>query len=181
MSAQEEARASRVCLGVVVGAHGVRGLVRVKPFTEDAYGVAQYGPVETRDGSRRFRIEATGVAKGVVICRLEGVGDRDMAEALRGAELYVARDALPDVDEEDGYYHADLIGLEAVSSDGKVYGRVVAVENFGAGDLLEIAPPDGGHTVYVPFTDEIVPDVDLETGRLTLDPPLGLFEEAPDE
>jgi 16S rRNA processing protein RimM len=181
MTAEDDARQLRVCLGVVVGSHGVRGQVRVKPFTEDPYGVAAYGPVETKDATRRFKIEATGVAKGVVICRLEGVSDRDKADAMRGTELYVARDVLPDVEEEDGYYHTDLIGLSAISVDGKPYGRVVAVENFGAGDLLEIARTDGGQTVYVPFTDEIVPVVDIEAGCLTLDPPLGLFEDVPDE
>lgn len=166
-----------MCLGVVVGAHGVRGLVRVKPFTEDPHGVADYGPVETGDGTRRFKIKVTGATKGVVICQLEGIADRDMAEALRGTELYVDRAALPEVDEEEGYYQADLIGLQAIGTDGRVYGTVVAVHNFGAGDLLDIARPEGGPTVLVPFTDENVPDVDLEAGRLTLDPPEGLFDE----
>ena len=168
---------ARVCLGVVVGAHGVRGLVRVKPFTEDPDGVAAYGPVETADGKRRFKIKVTGATKGVVICQLEGVTDRDMAEALRGTELYVDRAMLPEVDEEEGYYQADLIGLQAIGADDRLYGRVVAVQNFGAGDLLEIARPEGGPTVLVPFTDDNVPEVDLEGGRLTLDPPEGLFDE----
>jgi 16S rRNA processing protein RimM len=173
--------ASRVCLGVVVGAHGVRGLVRVKPFTADPQAVAAYGPVETKDGTRRFRIETAGMAKDAVICKLEGVGDRDKAEAMRGTELYVDRARLPEVDEEEGFYHADLIGLQAVGADGRDYGRVVGVENFGAGDLLEIVRPEGGPTVLVPFTDENVPIVEIEAGRLILDPPDGLFEEKADE
>ena len=168
---------ARVCLGVIVGAHGVRGLVRVKPFTEDPEGVAGYGPVETKDGSRRFKIKVTGATKGVVICQLEGVTDRDVAEALRGTELYVDRAALPEVDEEEGYYQVDLIGLQAIGADGRLYGRVEAIHNFGAGDLLDIARPEGGATVLVPFTDENVPVVDIEAGRLTLDPPEGLFDE----
>ena len=166
-----------MCLGVVIGAHGVRGLVRVKPFTEDPDGVAAYGPVESVDGKRRFKIKVTGAAKGAVICQLEGVTDRDMAEALRGEELYVDRAALPEVDEEEGYYQADLIGLQVVGVDGRLYGHVSAVQNFGAGDLLEIARPEGGPTVLVSFTDDNVPEVDLEAGRLTLDPPDGLFDE----
>lgn len=168
---------ARVCLGVIVGAHGVRGLVRVKPFTEDPHGVADYGPVETKDGTRRFKIKVTGASKGVVICQLEGITDRDMAEALRGTELYVDRAALPEVDEEEGYYQADLIGLRVMGVDGQLYGHVSAVQNFGAGDLLEIARPEGGQTVLVPFTDDNVPEVDLEAGCLTLDPPDGLFDE----
>jgi 16S rRNA processing protein RimM len=171
----------RVCLGVIIGAHGVRGLVRVKAFTQDPQAVAAYGPVETKDGTRRFRIETAGMAKDAVICKLEGVGDRDKAEAMRGTELYVDRARLPEVDEEEGFYHADLVGLQAVGADGRDYGRVVGVENFGAGDLLEIARPEGGPTVLVPFTDENVPIVEIEAGRLILDPPDGLFEEKADE
>jgi len=174
--------ASRICLGVVIGAHGVRGLVRVKPFTQEPQAVAAYGPVETKDGARRFRIEMAGMAKDAVICKLEGVSDRDKAEALRGTELYVDRACLPEVDEEeDGFYHADLIGLQAAGIDGRAYGRVVGVENFGAGDLIEIERPEGGPTVLVPFTDANVPSVEIEAGRLILDPPDGLFEDGTDE
>ncbi len=166
-----------ICLGVVTGAHGVRGLVRVKPFTETPEGVAAYGPVETKDGAKRFAIRAKGMAKDLVICELEGVTDRDVADALRGTELYVPRERLPQTDEdEEGWYHADLIGLRAVGIDGRVYGRVVGVENFGAGDLLEIAPEEGGETVLMGFTDENVPEVDIEGGKVVIDPPLGTFE-----
>jgi 16S rRNA processing protein RimM len=172
----------RVCLGVVVGAHGVRGFVKVKPFTGEPDAVAAYGPVETKDGGRRFRIDAMGMAKDAVICRLEGVGDRDAADALRGTELYVDRARLPEVDEEEeGWYHADLIGLAAVGTDGRIFGRVVGVENFGAGDLLEIARPEGGLSVLLPFTAANVPAVELQTGRIVIDPPIGLFEDAADE
>ncbi len=176
---QAKPGASRVCLGVVIGAHGVRGLVRVKPFTAEPQAVAAYGPVETKDGARRFRIETAGMAKDAVICKLEGVSDRDKAEALRGTELYVDRARLPEMDEEeDGFYYADLIGLQAVGLDGHVYGRVVGVENFGASDLIEIERPEGGPTVLVPFTDENVPSVEIEAGHLVLDPPDGLFDES---
>lgn len=167
---------SRVCLGVVVGAHGVRGLVRVKPYTEAPEGVAAYGPVETKDGSRSFTIETKGMAKDLVICKLDGVTDRDVAAALRGTELYVPRARLPEAgSEEEGWYYADLIGLSAVGTDGRDYGRVAGVENFGAGDLLEIAPVEGGQTVLMGFTEENVPEVDIAGGRIVIDPPAGTF------
>ena len=167
-----------VCVGVVTGAHGVRGLVRVKPFTEEPEGVAAYGPVATKDGKRRFAIETKGMAKDLVICRLEGIADRDAAAALRGTELYVPCERLPETDEdEEGWYHADLVGLRAVGTDGKAYGRIASVQNYGAGDLLEIAPEGGGETVLMGFTDENVPEVDIEGGRIVIDPPFGTFGE----
>lgn len=179
---QKDGPQKRVCLGVVVGAHGVRGFVKVKPFTGEPEAVAAYGPVETKDGKRRFKIEAMGMAKEAVICRLDGVADRDAAETLRGTELYVDRARLPAVDEEEeGWYHADLIGLAAVGADGRSFGKVVGVENFGAGDLLEIARPEGGHTVLLPFTAGNVPSVEIEAGRVVIDPPEGLFEDLADE
>ncbi|WP_339833535.1 ribosome maturation factor RimM [uncultured Parvibaculum sp.] len=167
----------KVCLGVVVGAHGVRGLVRVKPFTEAPEGVAAYGPVETEDGSRHFAIAAKGMVKELVLCQLDGIDDRDAAEALRGTELYVPRDRLPPADEDEGWYHADLVGLRAIGLDGRDYGTVVGVPNFGAGDLLEIAPPGGGTTVLMSFTEANVPEVDLAGGRIVIDPPIGTFED----
>lgn len=170
-----DASQRKVCLGVIVGAHGVRGLVRVKPFTETPEGVAAYGPVETGDGLRSFPIEAKGMVKDLVLCRLAGIGDRDAAEALRGTELYVSRDRLPAMAEDEGWYHADLIGLRAVGTDGRDYGTVVSVQNFGAGDLLEIAPADGAPTVLMGFTEANVPEVDIAAGRMIVDPPLGTF------
>lgn len=171
-----EAADARVCLGVVTGAHGVRGLVKVKAFTELPEGVAAYGPVETKDGSRRFAIEAKGMIKDLVLCRLEGIDDRDTAEALRGTELYVPRERLPEPDEdEEGWYHADLVELRVVGEDGRAYGHVAAVLNFGAGDLLEIAPEGGGETVLMGFTVDNVRLVDTEGGRIVIDPPVGTF------
>ncbi|NIJ41286.1 16S rRNA processing protein RimM [Parvibaculum indicum] len=174
----------KVCLGVVAGAHGVRGQVRVKFFTEAPDGVAAYGPVETKDGSRSFGIVFKGVAKGLALCALEGVTDRDEAEALRGTELYVSRERLPEPDEdEDGWYYADLVGLAVIGVDGTRYGRVAAIQNFGAGDLLEISPEGGGATVLMPFTAENAPEVDIEGGKIVIDPPIGTFgdEEGGDE
>ncbi|MDE1174874.1 MAG: ribosome maturation factor RimM [Parvibaculaceae bacterium] len=176
---------SRVCVGVIVGAHGVRGEVKVKPFTGTPQALDRYGPLSTDDG-RTFTVKVTGAAKEQLICRLDGLGDRNGAEAMKGVLLYVGRDRLPALPEDlagEEWYQADLIGLEAVGSDGRSYGRIVAVDNFGAGDLLEIAPAPGVETVYLPFTAETVPEVRLASGTVLIDPPYGIFEtdEAPED
>lgn len=164
----------RVCLGVVAGAHGVRGLVKVKSFTEDPAKVAAYGPVSDEGGRRRWTLELAGRAPGkaadVVLVRMEGVGDRDAAQALHGVRLYVERSALPPLDEAEAYYHADLIGLRVEDRDGRSLGRVRAVENYGAGDVLEVEQPDGG-SLLLPFIRAVVPLVDLAGERLVAEPP----------
>ena len=167
--------AKRVCLGVVTGPHGVQGAVRIKSFTEAAEDVARYGPLADETGGRRFELRLIGAGKGVVIARLAGVEDRNQAEALRGLRLYLQRSALPQT-EADEYYHADLLGLEAVLGDGTPVGRVRAIHDFGAGDTLELARP-GAPPVMVPFTRAIVPIVEPAAGRLVLDPPPGLLDE----
>ena len=166
--------ANRVCLGVVTGPHGVQGAVRIKSFTEAPENVARYGALTDETGVRRFELRLIGTAKGVVIARLLGVGDRNQAEALRGLRLYLPRSALPQT-EADEYYHADLIGLEAVLGDGTPVGRIRAVHDFGAGDTLELARP-GASPVMVPFTRAVVPRIELAAGRLVLDPPPGLLD-----
>jgi 16S rRNA processing protein RimM len=168
--------AKRVCVGVITGAHGVQGAVRIKSFTADPNDVAHYGPLEDETGERRFPVRLVGSAKGVVIARLPGIADRDRAEALRGLRLYLPRAALPPTADEE-YYHADLIGLEAALGDGTSIGQVRAVHDFGAGDTLEIERPIGPPAM-VPFTRAIVPIVDLAAGRLVLDPPPGLIDAA---
>ena len=165
----------RICLGVVTGPQGVQGAVRIKSFTEAPENVARYGALTDETGVRRFELRLIGTAKGVVIARLLGVGDRNQAEALRGLRLYLPRSALPQT-EADEYYHADLIGLEAVLGDGTPVGRIRAVHDFGAGDTLELARP-GASPVMVPFTRAVVPSVELAAGRLVLDPPPGLLDE----
>ena len=170
-------KAKRVCVGIIAGAHGVRGAVRVKSFTALPEDVARYGPLEDEGGERRLTLRLVGSAKGVVIARLAGVADRDRAEALRGLRLYLPRAALPATADEE-YYHADLIGLEAALVDGTPVGQVRAVHDFGAGDTLEIARPKG-QPAMVPFTRAIVPIVDLAAGRLVLDPPPGLIDPSP--
>ncbi len=170
MSAQQK----RVCVGVITGAHGVRGAVRVKSFTAEPGDITRYGPLEDESGERHFRLRLVGSATGVQIAQLAGINDRNRAEALRGLRLYLPRDALPPPGEEE-YYHADLIGLEAALADGTPVGHVRAVHDFGAGDTLEIERAEGP-PVMVPFTRAIVPIVDLAAGRLVLDPPPGLID-----
>lgn len=160
----------RVCVAQFGAPHGVRGEVRLKSFTADPMAVARYGALESEDGARRFEIVALRPAKDMLIARLKGVADRAAAEALRHQRLYVARDRLPAAADADEFYHADLIGLAAVAPDGRALGTVVAVPNFGAGDLLEIAPP-GAASLLVPFTKAVVPEVDLAGGRIVVDPP----------
>lgn len=166
---------ARVCVGVITGAQGVRGAVRVKSFTADPEDLAAYGPVEDEAGERRFELRVVGRAKGVVVAKLAGIEDRDAAEALRGMRLYVGRAALPPAGEEE-YYHADLLGLRAELADGSVLGRVRAVHDFGAGDSLELERPEGG-LLMVPFTRAAVPVVDLAGGRVVIDPPAGLLDD----
>ena len=165
----------RLCVGVVTGPHGVQGVVRIKSFTEVPEDIARYGPVEDESGRRRFDVALCGAAKRVLLARLSGIEDRDQAEALQGLRLYLSRAALPQTEPEE-YYHADLIGLEAVLGDGTPVGRVRAIYDFGAGDTLELTRPDAP-PVMVPFIRAIVPVVEPEQGRLVLDPPPGLLDD----
>ena len=152
-----------------MGAHGVRGIVRVKSHTANPDDLTAYGALSDASGTQRFAATVTGHVKGLVLARIEGVDDRDAAEALRGTELHVPRAALPPTEGED-YYHADLLGLRAESEDGTALGRVSAVHDHGAGPFVEIQPPDGPSTL-VPFTREHVPAIDIEGGRMVVAAP----------
>lgn len=166
-------RPERVCLGIMVGAHGVRGLVKVKSFTEVPADVAAYGPVSDKSGRRRWTLQITGPApgkQGVVLARVEGVCDRNAAQELHGTELYVERAALPALEEEETFYHADLIGLRVEDPAGRLLGQVTAVENHGAGDVLEVEQPDG-KPLLLAFTKAVVPAVDIAGGHLVAVPP----------
>ena len=156
-----------ICLGVIVGAIGVRGEVRVKTFTETPDALGDYGPLSDQTGTRTFKVQQVrSTSKGMAL-RLEGVTDRDVAQALKGTELCVPRSALGEADEEESYYHVDLIGLVAEDEDGDVIGKVQAVHDFGAGDVLEVRLEDG-KSEFVAFLKETVPDVDIEAGRLVI-------------
>ena len=163
--------ADRIRVARIGAAHGVRGEVRLWSFTEDPLAVTQYGPLETKDGTRRFEIEGARPGKGFLVARLAGVRDRTMAETLRNIDLFVPRDRLPPIEETDTFYHADLIGLLAITEHGAAIGTITAIHNFGAGDLIEIEPAAGGSTVLLPFTEDVVPRIDLEAGRVVVVPP----------
>jgi len=157
---------AQICVARIGAAHGVRGAVRLWTFTEDPLAVKRYGPLTTKDGTRQFEIATAREAKGHLVATLKGIATRDEAERLNGIELYIAREKLPDTD-EDEYYHADLIGLATVNATDDPIGRVIAIHNFGAGDIIEIAPPHGA-TMLLPFTNAVVPTVDLGSGRVVI-------------
>src|SRR6056297_4349622 len=167
--------AELICIGAIAGAFGVKGELRLKSFTATPEDIATYGPVSTEDGKQTFTITLTGQSgKGALIARLSGVGTKEQADALRGVRLYADRDRLPALP-DDEFYHADLIGLEVFDTGGAPLGKVKAVLNHGAGDLLEIHAAGKTASVLMPFTREAVPTVDLASGRIVADPPEGLF------
>jgi 16S rRNA processing protein RimM len=160
----------KVCVARIGAAHGVRGEVKLWSFTEDPAAVAGYGPLESEDGKQRFEIEAMRSAKDHFVARIAGVADRDAAERLRNTDLYIPRDRLPEIEEDDTFYHADLIGNQAVTPDGKEIGTITAVHNFGASDVIEIKPA-AGEPLLIPFTEATVPEIDLDARRVVVVPP----------
>jgi 16S rRNA processing protein RimM len=165
--------ASRICVAQIGAAHGIRGEVRFRSFTQDPLAVASYGLLESEDGKQHFEIEALRpVKEGVFVARLAGVKDRNAAERLTNLKLYVPRDRLPPTEDADTFYYADLVGLKAETPEGVELGKVTAVHQFGAGDLVEITPTEGGETMLVPFSDAAVPTVDIAGGRIVVVPPI---------
>ena len=160
---------SQICVARIGAAHGVRGAVKLWTFTEDPLAVTRYGQLMTKDGARQFEVTHVREAKGHLVATLKGIATREEAERLNGVELYVAREKLP-ATSEDEYYHTDLIGLAAVNAAGEPLGRVIAIHNFGAGDIIEIAPPNGA-TMLLSFSNAVVPTVDLEGGRVVIELP----------
>ena len=169
--------AAPICVARIGAAHGVRGAVKLWTFTEDPLAVERYGPLMTKDGARQFEIANVRAAKDHLVATFKGVATRNDAEKLNGIELYVRREKLPATDDEE-YYHADLIGLAAVTAANEPLGRVVAIHNFGAGDIIEIAPPAGA-TMLLPFTNAVVPTVDVEGGRVVIELPQEIEGEEP--
>lgn len=163
--------ANRICVARIGAAHGVRGEVKLWSFTEDPAAVAHYGPLETQDGTRCFEIEALRAAKDHFVARIAGVNDRDAAEKLRNIELYIPRARLPKIEEADTFYHADLVGLDAITPDGARVGTVHALHNFGAGDIIEIAPAEGGDPLMLPFNETTVPKIDVAARQIVVVPP----------
>jgi 16S rRNA processing protein RimM len=170
--------AAHICVARIGAPHGVRGAVKLWTFTEDPLAVKRYGPLATKDGARRFEVTHAREAKGHLVATLKGVATREDAERLNGIELYIARDKLPAID-ADEYYHADLIGLAAVNAADEPIGRVIAIHNFGAGDIIEVAPPNGA-TLLLPFTNAVVPTVDLAKGRVVIELPAEIESDHPD-
>ena len=160
---------AQICVARIGAPHGVRGAVKLWTFTEDPRAVERYGPLMTRDGARQFEIASAREAKDHLVATFKGIATRNDAEKLNGIELYVPRERLPATD-DDEYYHADLIGLAAVTTSEEPLGRVAAIHNFGAGDIIEIAPPHGP-TMLLPFTNAVVPTVDIEGGRVVIERP----------
>src|SRR5215469_14805863 len=169
---------SQICVARIGAAHGVRGAVKLWTFTEDPFAVKRYGPLSTKDGTRKLEIAGAREAKGYLVAQFKGITTREEAERLNGLELYVPREKLPATD-EDEYYHADLIGLAAVTMADEPLGRVIAIHNFGAGDILEIAPPQGA-TMLLPFTNAVVPSVDIAGGRVLIELPQEVEGDEPD-
>lgn len=167
---------NQVCVGAIAGAFGVKGEVRLKSFTATPEDIAAYGKLNTEDGSRSFDVCLTGRAKGTLVARLSGIMNKEAAAALRGERLYVARDRLPET-EEGEYYHADLVGLEVYDTGGTLLGKVKAVLNHGASDLLDVQLNGSSDTALLPFTLDVVPTVDLAASRLIADPPEGVFQD----
>ncbi len=156
-----------ILLGHIVGAHGIRGDVLIKCYTSDPDAIADYGPLSDEGGTRSFALRVLHVSNKGVVARISGITGRTAAEHLKGIALYVTRDRLPDPG-DDAFYHADLVGLSAVDTSGKTVGKVIAVRNYGAGDLLEIELEGTRQTVPIPFQSAFVPQVDIAGGRLTV-------------
>lgn len=170
----------RILMATIGGPHGVRGAVKLTVFAEDPLGLRRYNPFAASDG-RSMKLTSVKPIGKAIVATIEGIADRDTAETLRGLTLSVPRNRLPRPD-EDEFYHVDLIGLAAVLTDGTPVGTIEGVFDFGAGDVLEVR---GEKTVLVPFTREVVPEVDIAAGRVLIDPIPGLFDDAdpdaPDE
>lgn len=166
-----------ILLGRIVGAHGIKGDVIVHSFAAEPGDIGSYGPLFDRAGSRTFKLRVLrATPKGAIIARIAGIADRNAAEALKGLELFVPRDRLPEPD-DDQFYYADLVGLAAVSPDGAPIGEIVAVQNYGAGDLIEIRIPGRKDTELIPFADKFVPEVDLAGRKAVVVIPVSAAED----
>lgn len=163
---------NRILMGKIGAAHGIKGEVRITSFTENPEGLADYGTFETDRPGLSITVEAARLNKNVLIARLKGIRDRNSAEVLNGVSLFIDRSRLPDPEDEDDFYHTDLIGLDARLETGVSIGTVSAVPNFGAGDLLEVRDPRSGDTFLYPFTKAVVPTIRIDQGFLVISPPL---------
>lgn len=170
----------RILIARIGAPHGVKGEVRLFPFGEDPLALKHYALTD-ESGKRRFKVLSLRPAKDHFVARIDGIPDRTAAEALTNTDLFVPRDALPPAEDEDTFYHADLMGLRVENEAGVILGKVLAMHDFGAGDVLEYAPADGGKTLLLPFTKAAVPVVDVPGGRLVVVPDAAPEEAPPDE
>lgn len=161
---------SRVLLGEITGVHGIRGDVLVRAYTATPEAIASYGPLTDQSGTKTFSLTVVRVTEKGIVAKINGITDRTAAEALRGTKLFITRDQLPKPEAAE-YYHADLVGLNAVSENGDELGKIISVQNFGAGDLLELKPLSGSASEFIPFEDEWVPRVDLDAGIVVINRP----------
>lgn len=164
--------ADRICLGVIAGAHGLDGAVLIRSYTADPASIGSYGKLADAQGKRTFKLKVRTVTAKGVIAKLEGLNDRTAAEGMKGVELYIERSALPEP-EEDEVYVADLIGLRVDGKDGTQLGTVSRMDNYGAGDVMEVTLVTGG-ALLLPFTKAAVPVVDIAGGRVVIDPPASI-------
>lgn len=168
-----------ICVGAIIGAFGVKGEVRLKSFCAVAEDIDSYGPLSSEDGSQTFDLKISRPVKGGLAARIGGVKFKDQADKLRGVRLYVSRDALPNLP-DDEYYYSDLMGLNVLDTGGETLGKVRAVHDHGAGEFLEVRLKSGGD-VLVPFTTEAVPTIDIASARIIIDPPEGVMPEPKSE
>ncbi len=166
----------KINVGAITGSYGLHGEVRLKSFCAEPEAIGDYHPLTSADGTGVYAIELTGIIKGGFTARVNGIQNKEKADALKGVKLFARRDQLPALP-DDEFYHADLIGLTVLDTGGATLGRVHAVENHGAGDILEVTAAGLSTTVLLPFTRDAVPTVDLAAGRIIADPPAGLFPE----
>lgn len=173
---------NQIFLGQIGAAHGIKGQVRIATHTQHPEAIGTYGPLDTDRPGLTIELTKVRLHKNVVVAHVKGIADRNQAETLNGVSLFVDRQRLPDIEDEDDFYHADLIGLEARLENGVVIGKVSAIPNFGAGDLLEVRDPNSGDTFLYPFTKAVVPDIRVADGYLTIVVPLDADEgeEEPD-
>ena len=160
-----------ILMGRIGAAHGIKGEVRIQSFTEEPLDLARYSPFVTNRPGLTVTIATARGTTNMLVARIKGVDDRSAAEKLNGVELYVDRGALPAPEDEDDFYHADLIGLRAQLSDGTMLGEVTAIPNYGAGDILEVRALKGGDTYLFPFTRQVVPEVHVKDGYVVINPP----------
>jgi 16S rRNA processing protein RimM len=167
----------RLLLGVIAGPRGIKGEMKVKSFTGQPEDIAAYGTLVDETGETSFKVKLVGMTKGLPVIRIKGVVDRNQAEALKGQELYISRDKLPKTDDDDEFYYTDLIGLTVQTADGDIFGKILRLENFGAGDVLEIQPEGKGAkaAILIPFTKEMVPTIDIAGGFVVIDLPDDFF------